>query len=221
MRSGIFYIFHPNYLRICTAHSDLRSDSALWFFCSLTFFHRVAAKAALELDFQKRIVLERINLVFHYPNELHSISIINRQFYCNQSSTFSISYQYVYCVANLTDDFTSELTITVGNSNESYEWYHEEYNLTSLPANASDYDGSTFSIQSNSSIFQCLDTDKDDNLDNNGNYSEYNINTIDVSYEFTANVNSTDSILIQISNYLVNHNYWFMIGNVEIECKGL
>ena len=144
----------------------------------------------------------------------------NRQFYCTEDqSTFSISYQYVYCVANLGNDLLSTLTITVGSSSESYSWYEDE-GLTNLPEDASGYGGSYFSRESDSNIFQCLDTNRNNNLDGEGSYNEYNINEITVSYEYTSKVDSTDSILVQISNFVDNHNYWFMIGKVSVRCLG-
>ena len=152
------------------------------------------------------------------------ILIVNRQFYCNQSrSTFSISYQYVYCIADLTNDFISELTITVDNSSEIYTWYEDDYSLSNLPADASLYGGSSFSNESDSNLFRCLDTTSSNNLDEitGSGYNSYNVNAITVSYEYSSKVNSNDSILVQISNYLDNHNYWFMIGDVEIRCLSM
>ena len=146
---------------------------------------------------------------------------MDRQFHCSMDqSTFSISYQYVYCKANLSNDFTSELSIDVDGSIENYTWYQDDYSLPNLPANASNYGGSSFSNESDSNIFRCLDTDSSNNLDDGGNYSSYDVNAIDVSYEYTSEVDSTDSILVQISNYLDSHNYWFMIGDVSVRCLG-
>ena len=147
--------------------------------------------------------------------------IVDRQFHCSMDqSTFSISYQYVYCKADLSGDFTSELTITVDGSIENYTWYQDDYSLSNLPADASDYGGASFTNESDSNIFQCLDTDSSNNLDAGGSYSSYDVNTINVSYEYTSEVDSTDSTLVQISNYLNNYNYWFMIGDVQIRCFG-
>ena len=108
------------------------------------------------------------------------------------------------------------------SSSDSYTWYKDDYTLSNLPAKASKYGGSSFSSESDSNLFRCLDTDSDNNLDGDGTYSSYDVNAITVSYTYdTSKVNSTDSILVQISNYLDNHNYWFMIGDIEIRCLGM
>ena len=144
---------------------------------------------------------------------------MNRQFYCSDDlSTFSISYQYVYCKANLASSFTSALTITVGSASESYEWYDKE-GLTNLPANASLYGGSNFDKVSDSNMFGCNTTT---NSNRAGSSESESINAITISYEYNASkVNSTDSILVHIYNFLDNHNYWFMIGDVQIRCLGM
>ena len=108
----------------------------------------------------------------------------------------------------------------MGTSNESYTWYEEE-GLTNLPADASVYNGSYFGTVNDSNIFQCLDTTASNNLDTGSGYNAYNVNAITVSYEYTSKVDSTDSILVQISNFVDNHNYWFMIGDLQVRCLGM
>ena len=148
--------------------------------------------------------------------------IVNRQFYCNESSsTFSISYQYVYCRAStLSNPFKTILNINVNGTSEIYNWTQEDDGY--VPSNASTYtDGYSFSAKNDSNIFECLDTSGGNTYTDNITNTEYNVNAITVSYEYTLKVDSTDSILVQISNYLDNHNYWFMISDVEIRCLSM
>ena len=156
----------------------------------------------------------------HVPRDCAQIRVdfrqsICRQFYCSvDQSNFTISYQYVYCRPSLSKTFSNNLTITVGDSSEIYTWYDG----MSVPANASDYGGASFSRESDSNMFTC-------NATTGSNYAGSDeskiINSYNVSYEYSSKVDRNESILVQISNYLDNHNYWFMIGNVEIECEGL
>ena len=147
---------------------------------------------------------------------------MNRQFYCSEDqSIFSISYQYVYCRATtLTDAFETTLEIQVDGTFETYAWTQEDDGY--VPSDASTYDdGYSFSAESDSNMFECLDTDIDNTYTDSTPNTEYNINVITVSYEYTSKVDSTDSILVKISNFVDNHNYWFMIGNVSVRCLGM
>ena len=148
--------------------------------------------------------------------------INNRQFYCNESdSTFSISYQYVYCRATTLSDapFKTTLNINVDGTSEIYNWTREDDGY--VPSDASTYDdGYSFPAESNSNIFECLDTSRSNTYTDSTENTEYNVNAITVSYEYTSKVDSTDSILVQISNFVDNHNYWFMIGKVSVRCLG-
>ena len=127
-------------------------------------------------------------------------------------SNFTIRYQYVYCVANLANTFSSELKITVGSSTDTHTWYDG----TTLPADASGYGGSSFAKVDGSSSFKC-----NASIGSDKNGETHNINSYTVSYEYSSRVDRNESVLVQISNFLDNHNYWFMIGNVEIDCEGL
>ena len=62
-----------------------------------------------------------------------------------------------------------------------------------------------------SAIFACVDANDDD----------FNVIAFDVSYPLEDEVDSTDSILIHIYNYVDDHRYWFMIGNVQVRCLGM
>ena len=141
--------------------------------------------------------------------------IVNRQFYCSEErSTFSISYQYVYCRPTDKYNFNSTLMITVGDANQTYEWYSQTG--ANVPLDVSSYEqGSSFNGASDSNTFECVNMTKTDNG------TEHNINEITVTYEYPWKVNSTERILVHISSFLGDHNYWFMVGDVQIRCLGL
>ena len=133
---------------------------------------------------------------------------MNRQFYCSEDeSTVTITYQYVYCKpSTVGSSFTTTLEVDVGGSSDTYEWYDETDGY--VPSDASTYaDGYSFAVES---TFACVDANGDD----------FNVNGFDVSYTFPDDVDSADSILIHIYNYVDDHRYWFMIGNVQVRCLG-
>ena len=86
--------------------------------------------------------------------------MVNRQFYCSEEqSTFSINYQYVYCRPTDKYNFNSTLMITVGDANQTYEWY--SHTGANVPLDVSSYEqGSSFNGASDSNTFQCVNMTK-------------------------------------------------------------
>ena len=72
-----------------------------------------------------------------------------------------------------------------------------------------DIGGVSFSKQNESNMLPCEDPDGNAHV----------INIVDVSYTYSSIINSTDPVLVDIFTILKKHQFWFMIGNVEVECS--
>ena len=147
-------------------------------------------------------------------NRIH----LMRQFYCAEDeSTFSISYQYVYC-RSFDKRLENILYLDVNGKQVNYTWYHVDgygdgqqesapYNFS----NSSSYtiDGATSFYNNNgSNMFECLNDDNDNRV----------INTVPVSYEYPYKVNATDPILVHIYTRINIKKFWFMVGGVSVDC---
>ena len=92
----------------------------------------------------------------------------------------------------------------------AYKWYGDE---PDVPLNLSGYaDAISFYDEMDSNLFDCVD----------GSNRQQNqlINSVIVSHEYPVTVNSSDSILVRISSYMAQKQFWFMIGGVNVECTG-
>ena len=144
--------------------------------------------------------------------EFDHFDAFNRQFHCNEDdSTFSISYQYVYC-RSYDEPFQNILSINAENAPMSTcKWYGDDPNV---PLNVSGYANAiSFYDEMDSNLFRCVDQSNPE--------MDQLINSVTVSHQYPFTVNSSDSISVRISTYMAEKQFWFMIGDVSVECTGL
>lgn len=160
--------------------------------------------------FKKRMLLGNGNSTNGDISKIARRIHIMRRFHCAvDESYFAISYQYVYCRSPL-HNFRTELFIDVNGARDNYTWYDVDgYHGDNVPNNftnsgSHNIDGISFYPQNTSNMLDCDDNQM--------------ANSVNVSYTYSSKVNSTDPILVHIHNVLRKSQYWFMVGNVEVEC---
>ena len=80
--------------------------------------------------------------------------------------------------------------------------------------NVSGYaEGISFYDDMDSNLFDCVD----------GSNPKQNhlINRVIVSHKYPSPVNSSEPILVRISTYMSEKQFWFMIGDVSVDCVGM
>ena len=137
---------------------------------------------------------------------------IFRQFYCGEDdSTVTISYKYVYC-RSYAQNFQTYLSVDVNGVEEQYQWYDIDggYNDSNVPINASvssyGISGATSILRnSESNLLQCVDNSDEDQM----------INAINVSYQYSSKVNSSEPILVHIYSMMKVNEFWMTVVFTE------
>ena len=93
----------------------------------------------------------------------------------------------------------------------TYKWYGDE---PDVPLSVSGYaEGISFYGDTDSNLFRCVD-------DSNPEMDQL-INSVIVSHQYPSTVNSSEPIAVRISTYMAQKQFWFMIGSITVECRGL